>query len=161
MNRDAVDFSMISSIGYDRDNELLEIEFTNGKIYEYLKFPKEEYLALVSADSLGRYFNGHIKGAYKNKLLSDAGDQSKKVERKYPHQIKRILVESRLLKSIGYNAKEKVLAIEFKSDSLYHYYNFPESEYIRLMKSASHGGYFLKKIKGIYEYARVELFYQD
>ena len=39
MIRDLVASSNIASIGYDPDSETLEIEFTNGSIYQYFNIP--------------------------------------------------------------------------------------------------------------------------
>ena len=39
MIRDPVSSSNIASIGYDSDSETLEIEFTNGSIYQYFNLP--------------------------------------------------------------------------------------------------------------------------
>lgn len=39
MLRDPVSSSNIASIGYDPGSETLEIEFTNGSIYQYFNVP--------------------------------------------------------------------------------------------------------------------------
>ena len=39
MIRDPVISSNIASIGYDAGNETLEVEFTNGSIYQYFNVP--------------------------------------------------------------------------------------------------------------------------
>ena len=64
MNRQSVDSSNLASIGYDEENEILEIEFNHGGIYQYSDVPKDEYESLMNADSLGSYFYHNIRGEY-------------------------------------------------------------------------------------------------
>ncbi len=40
MNRTPVTSSSIASIGYDRDNNTLEVEFRNGRCYRYFAVPQ-------------------------------------------------------------------------------------------------------------------------
>ena len=54
---------MIRSVGYDRAESMLEIEFCSGSVYQYTNVPQEIYVGLMSADSKGGYFEGHIKEA--------------------------------------------------------------------------------------------------
>ena len=56
MNRKVVESSAIVSVGYDSKSKTLEIEFPSGHVYQYK--------ALLSADSLGRYFNSEIIDCY-------------------------------------------------------------------------------------------------
>jgi hypothetical protein len=52
MQRRSVTSSNIASIGWD-DN-VLEIEFFSGHIYEYHDVPESEYQALLGASSIGK-----------------------------------------------------------------------------------------------------------
>jgi hypothetical protein len=62
MNRDPVDSSMIASIGYDCDKNILEIEFkNNGRIFEYYDVPLDEYEQIMNVESKGKYFLANIK----------------------------------------------------------------------------------------------------
>lgn len=66
MERKPVVSSNIASIGYDENNNILEIEFNNGNVYEYYDVPLHEYEGLMSADSKGTYLNANIKkGGYR------------------------------------------------------------------------------------------------
>ena len=56
MKRQAVDSSNLASVGYDEENEILEVEFNHGGVYQYYDVPKEEYEALMNANSLGSFF---------------------------------------------------------------------------------------------------------
>ncbi len=57
MERQSVRSSNIASIGYDEINEILEIVFLSGGIYQYLDVPVYVYEELMDADSHGKYFN--------------------------------------------------------------------------------------------------------
>ena len=63
MERVPVDSSNVASVGYDIASSTLEIEFTNGAIYQYSGVPEYEYTGLMSASSKGSYLNQHIKTA--------------------------------------------------------------------------------------------------
>lgn len=64
MERTPVSSSNISAIGYDIDNQILEVEFTNGAIYSYSGVPSDEYEGFMSADSKGKYLHANIKSRY-------------------------------------------------------------------------------------------------
>lgn len=62
MNRISVDSSCLSSVGYE--NGILEVEFNHGAVYHYLNVPESKYDELVSASSIGQYFNANVKYNY-------------------------------------------------------------------------------------------------
>lgn len=64
MQRQKVQSSNLSSIGYDEENQLLEIEFNHGRVYEYFDVPNDVYEELMNASSHGRYFISEIKDSY-------------------------------------------------------------------------------------------------
>jgi hypothetical protein len=64
MERTSVSSSNISAIGYDADNQILEIEFTNGAVYSYSGVPPGEYEGIMNADSKGKYLHSNIKNRY-------------------------------------------------------------------------------------------------
>jgi len=64
MERISVESSNIESIWYDKSNMILEIEFSNNTIYQYLNIPESEYYGIMEADSHGRYLNDNIKRIY-------------------------------------------------------------------------------------------------
>lgn len=63
MNRISVDSSNINSIGYDEEEQILEIEFDNG-IYHYFNVPSQIYQSFLIANSHGKYFHENIKNVY-------------------------------------------------------------------------------------------------
>ena len=69
MKRQVVQSSNIHSVGYDASDQLLEIEFHSGGIFEYYRVPSKAYQSLVGADSKGKYFHRNIKDIYNYKRL--------------------------------------------------------------------------------------------
>ena len=66
MDRKYVLSSNIASIGYDSMNQILEVEFLNGRIYQYYDVPQSLYDGLMSTDSHGKYLDAYIKkGGYR------------------------------------------------------------------------------------------------
>ena len=64
MKRMPVESSSIRAIWYDEKDNILEIEFHHGGIYQYFDVPVEEYMSLIDADSIGGYFNWEIRDDY-------------------------------------------------------------------------------------------------
>jgi KTSC domain len=64
MERTPVTSSNISAIGYDADSQTLEVEFTNGSVYQYSSVPSDEYEGFMNADSKGKYLHANIKDRY-------------------------------------------------------------------------------------------------
>lgn len=64
MNRTAVDSSMLAAVGYDSTNQVLEIEFADGQVYDYTNVSSETYNELMSAGSKGSFFRNNIKNQY-------------------------------------------------------------------------------------------------
>jgi hypothetical protein len=61
MQRARVQSSTIVSVGYDEEQQILEIVFTGGRVYHFLEVPPERVLSLLRAESKGRFFNAEIK----------------------------------------------------------------------------------------------------
>jgi len=66
MEREPIGSSVIAAVGYDSDEEVLEIEFRSGRVYQYFDVPRRVHKALLAADSLGAYFNTRIKPRYRS-----------------------------------------------------------------------------------------------
>jgi uncharacterized protein len=65
MQRQPVRSSMIASIGYDLEEETLEVEFINGgEIYQYFDVPYGIYHALMEAPSKGEFMRDNIMEEY-------------------------------------------------------------------------------------------------
>lgn len=70
--------------------------------------------------------------------------------------MKRKPVESSDVVSIGYDAKERTLEVEFREGRLYCYFDVPQDIYEHFLKADSYGGYFNSYINGHYRYRRVQ-----
>lgn len=68
MNRQAVSSSNIRSVGFE--DGTLEIEFNRGGIYQYYNVPEATYQSLITAQSVGKYFQAHIKDVFQFSKIS-------------------------------------------------------------------------------------------
>ena len=64
MERQSVQSSNLASIGYDARNQILEVEFNHGGVYQYSGVPQDVYEELMNASSHGVYFSAHIRNVY-------------------------------------------------------------------------------------------------
>jgi hypothetical protein len=64
MERQSVESSNLASIGYDSENEILEVEFNHGGVYQYFNVPENVFKELMNADSHGIYFSANIRNDY-------------------------------------------------------------------------------------------------
>ena len=64
MRYQRVSSSSIAEVAYDARQKTLAIRFHNGREYWYDDVPRRIHRALVSADSIGSYFNHEIRGGY-------------------------------------------------------------------------------------------------
>jgi len=62
--RQPVASSNIASCGYDEETQTLEIEFTNGTVYQYYNVGKDCYDQFILSPSKGRFLNTYIRNAY-------------------------------------------------------------------------------------------------
>jgi hypothetical protein len=62
MDREPIDSSCISSVGYEYPN--LEIELTDGSIYTYHNVSPLVYANFLRALSLGWFYNRYIRNSY-------------------------------------------------------------------------------------------------
>jgi hypothetical protein len=65
MERVRVSSSNLKAVGYDTEEQILEVEFLNGSIYHYFNVPEYKFEGLLRAPSKGGYLNDHIKGGYR------------------------------------------------------------------------------------------------
>ncbi|MEH2070521.1 MAG: TIR domain-containing protein [Nostoc sp.] len=64
IQRVSVRSSNVSSIGYDAQTKILEVEFHSSSIYHYFSVPEHLFHGLLSASSHGKYLNDYIKSSY-------------------------------------------------------------------------------------------------
>lgn len=53
--------SAIKTVSYNPESRILRIEFTQGREYDYPDVPEIEFKNLIGAESVGKYYNQHIK----------------------------------------------------------------------------------------------------
>jgi len=68
----------------------------------------------------------------------------------------RTSVVSSNIRSVGYDEIQRILEVEFTTRRIYEYYRVPPTVYSGLMASASHGKYFSRFIKKVYECSRIK-----
>lgn len=68
MKRQNVKSSALKSIGYNKKSKTLQTELINDNLYEYYAVPFSEFNNLMTASSIGEYYNKFIK-KYKYKKL--------------------------------------------------------------------------------------------
>ncbi len=64
MQRQGIESTSIRSVGYDPGEEVLEVEFQSGGVYQYIGVPQAAYEGLLAARSKGRYFGDFIRLQY-------------------------------------------------------------------------------------------------
>jgi len=64
IKRSRVKSSAISSIGYNAEKKILEIEYFSGEVYDYLNVPEDIFNELMQAESKGTFANTRIKDHY-------------------------------------------------------------------------------------------------
>jgi hypothetical protein len=70
--------------------------------------------------------------------------------------VKRRLVESEAIRSVGYDAHRRLLEGEFNSGDVYHYFAVPQAVYDRLMAAESMGTWFNQTFKDMgFEYRQL------
>jgi hypothetical protein len=56
--------SAVAQVGYNPEDQTLEIAFRGGKVYRYLNVPESTYYKMLLSDSIGRFVNTQIKALY-------------------------------------------------------------------------------------------------
>jgi hypothetical protein len=69
LDRKKVNADKIRSIGYDAGSQVLEIEFSDGKVVQYSRVPSEVHRRLMAAPTIVSYFRDHIEDEYTAKRL--------------------------------------------------------------------------------------------
>lgn len=66
----AVESTTLTTVTYDADRALLQLEFRDQAVYQYFEVPAEVHEALLRAPSKGTYFNRAIRGRFTYSLVS-------------------------------------------------------------------------------------------
>ncbi|WP_017652522.1 KTSC domain-containing protein [Fortiea contorta] len=59
-----VSSAMASAVGYDSDEQILQVEFHTGAVYQYSGVDLDTWEDFHESDSIGRFFNQEIKGQF-------------------------------------------------------------------------------------------------
>ena len=69
--------------------------------------------------------------------------------------MKRQTVESTNIRSVGYDAGNELLEIEFHGGATYEYYAVPSRTHTGLMEAHSKGKYFLSNVRNIFKFKKI------
>lgn len=69
MKRYEVNSSEFRSIGYEESTSTLETEYRSGDVYRYFDVPARLVLDMLESDSIGRFFNAHIRPSFSYKQV--------------------------------------------------------------------------------------------
>jgi hypothetical protein len=65
MDRVPISSSNIRSLGFDSATMTLEVQFMDGRVYQYLDVPKSVYQGLLDARSAGRFVLERGRDSYR------------------------------------------------------------------------------------------------
>lgn len=72
MKKYPVDSEAMTSVGYDADAKILEIQFkTGGALRQFYNVPASVFDDMMAAESQGEFFNTEINGKYSEKRIDD------------------------------------------------------------------------------------------
>jgi hypothetical protein len=69
MDRRKVSSSQIRSIGYDASSQTLEVELSDGAIWQYSRVPSETHRRLMAAPSVVSYYRDNIEEDFSRKRI--------------------------------------------------------------------------------------------
>ena len=64
----SVSSSCIAEVGYDSTDQILAVRFHSHQEYRYVGVPEQTYQSLLTATSVGHYFNAEVRNAYPHVL---------------------------------------------------------------------------------------------
>lgn len=69
--------------------------------------------------------------------------------------MERVPVQSSNVLSVGYDAEDGILEVEYAGGSVYEYYRVPKHVFDGLTTSSSPGHYVATNVKDVYQYRRI------
>lgn len=69
MKLEPVNSSNITAIGHDPETDTLHLQFSSGKTYAYSHIERDQYEALMGAESIGSHFAKHIRSKHPAKEI--------------------------------------------------------------------------------------------
>ncbi len=67
LERQPVKSRILRSVGYDESTKILEIEFQNNLVYQFLDVPPKVYRELIRSDEIGKYFTDKVRNRFRTK----------------------------------------------------------------------------------------------
>ena len=69
MERKRVSSSKVRAIGYDERQQLLEVEFTNGQVWQYTRVSPEVHRRFMAAPNPTTFYDDRIADEYSGKRV--------------------------------------------------------------------------------------------
>ncbi len=69
MERRKVSSSQIRSVGYDSGSQILEVEMSDGTVWQYSRVPSEVHRRLMAAPTIASYYRDNIEEEYARRRL--------------------------------------------------------------------------------------------
>jgi len=69
MERKKVSSSQIRSIGYESSSQTLEVEMSDGTVWQYSRVPSEVHRRLMAAPTIASYYRDNIEEEYSRRRL--------------------------------------------------------------------------------------------
>ena len=64
MKRISVNSNELLSVGYDAKLQVLEVELSNKRVYQFVRVSDAVYASLMSASNITEYFNANFRESY-------------------------------------------------------------------------------------------------
>jgi KTSC domain len=69
MERKKVNSSQIRSVGYETGSQTLEVEMSDGTVWQYTRVPTEVYRRLMAAPTIATYYRDNIEEDYSRRRV--------------------------------------------------------------------------------------------
>jgi len=69
MDRKKVSSSQIRSVGYEPSSQTLEVEMSDGTIWQYQRVPQEVHRRFLAAPTIASYYRDNIEDEYSRKRI--------------------------------------------------------------------------------------------
>lgn len=73
-----VSSSCVAGVGYYLEDQILEVEFSNGSVYHYYAVPREKFEGIISATSHGKYLDRNIARTYKFACIQNSDNRQRR-----------------------------------------------------------------------------------
>jgi len=69
--------SALISVGYEGTTQVLQVQFKDGRVYEYEQVPPGFYMEMMTAPSIGKYFFENIAESFPYHSITIASSKDK------------------------------------------------------------------------------------